>query len=273
MDPWIFPRRHLPGLGLDVRAGGDKFVLHTTETGENAFDNLVEKWQTNPGSGRPHFLIAPQANRVIQLLPLNVNAYTLQNKPGGVDTNRCGHVIQAEICGWAADPKTNEWYVVVADVIARTIHAGLQLNLDLAPRFWGQGERAWLATYTSGIRLPGDAWAAINTVLGHQHAPENDHWDPGYVDIRRLINLIDHRPPAPEGDDDMIYLVLDGRDLTCWLLNGFHKRRVDDGTYWAMLEGMARDKRGMYRFPDGQPNALQGHGSAWIAQLDQAIAI
>jgi hypothetical protein len=176
--------RNVPGL--PVLYGGDKFVPHTTEGG--GVKALLDRWDANPGLGRPHFLAGEWG--VIQLLPLTVNAYTLENKTGGSETNKCGHVIQMEWDGNANDPKTDRFYEVVGKLIADCMNAGIDLDLDICPRFWDDSERGWLATYTSGVRLNAVEWTTVNTIVGHQHAPENAHWDPGYIDVHRLCEVV-----------------------------------------------------------------------------------
>jgi hypothetical protein len=44
-------------------------------------------------------------------------------------------------------------------------------------------------TDAAGVkRLSGQQWLDFSGWLGHQHAPENDHWDPGAIDITDLLN-------------------------------------------------------------------------------------
>jgi hypothetical protein len=45
-------------------------------------------------------------------------------------------------------------------------------------------------------RLSPAAWDAYSGVLGHQHAPDNSHGDPGAIDINRILS-------AARGDDDV----------------------------------------------------------------------
>jgi hypothetical protein len=97
--------------------------------------------------------------------------------------------VQIEIVGRANDARTDEEYETLGKLIADCMRAGLDLDLDLCPRFWDDSERGWLATYTSGVRLSAHDWTWLNTILGHQHAPENAHWDPGGLDVHRVCDI------------------------------------------------------------------------------------
>ena len=39
----------------------------------------------------------------------------------------------------------------------------------------------------SGFRMTMDAWEVFDGVCGHQHVPENTHWDPGALDWGTLM--------------------------------------------------------------------------------------
>jgi hypothetical protein len=40
-----------------------------------------------------------------------------------------------------------------------------------------------------------DEWNNFDGWCGHQHVPENEHWDPGKLDIGRLLRI--KRPGTP----------------------------------------------------------------------------
>jgi len=125
--------------------------------------------------------------RPFQHIPLNYSAAALKNLPGGVQTNR-DNAIQIEICARAAEVGNlpEDAYRVVARVLVYA-HQVKGVPLQSSVRFAGLGEGMVLASVNSPIRLSGGAWDKYTGVLGHQHVPENDHWDPGKFDIQKLL--------------------------------------------------------------------------------------
>jgi hypothetical protein len=186
---WLDGYEHQPviGAGLPVGPGRDKIVLHTTETAAPSLQTLVASWRRNWGAGLPHFIA--EGGRYVQLLPLTVNAYTMENHAGGADVNKAGHVIQVEIVGYARNELTDQEYGALGRWVGDLINAGLAIDLDGCPHFYGANDGIVLASYTSPIRLGARAWTEASGILGHQHAPENAHWDPGHVDIERVCRL------------------------------------------------------------------------------------
>jgi hypothetical protein len=173
MIDWLDGYEHQPvtGAGLPVGPGRDKIVLHTTETAAPSLQTLVASWRRNWGAGLPHFIA--EGGRYVQLLPLTVNAYTMENKAGGADVNKAGHVIQVEIVGYARNELTDQEYGALGRWVGDLINAGLDINLDACPHFYGANDGIVLASYSSPIRLGARAWTEANGILGHQHAPEN----------------------------------------------------------------------------------------------------
>ena len=194
MTDWLPGYEHQPiPVGLNWTPGTAwKVGLHSTETGPAP--RLIDVWRANPGSGCPHFLgITP--DRIVQLLPLSVGAYTAQNPPGGVDTNR-SHLIQIEVCAYAKDAPTwcgagAPWTKALGRWLADLVAAGIPLDLTTELTFGGQ----W-------VGFDGD-YDAFGGVMGHQHIPEQPdrHWDPGRIDIAAL--LAEARHNLNQGDDDM----------------------------------------------------------------------
>lgn len=199
-----------PGAGLSVSAGAVKFVKHTTESRRGTYRAVRNLWRgpANWGKGLPHFLM--DGPRIVQLLPLTVGAYTLVNDPGGADTNRSGPAIQLERCGFAADPMPDDEYDALGKLLADLVDAGHALDLAQHPRFYGANEGIVLARKDSPIRMSAREYEAFNGFCGHQHVPENDHWDPGKLDGDRLeaiarTHLAGGQPaptPTPEDEDD-----------------------------------------------------------------------
>jgi hypothetical protein len=162
----------------------EKVLLHTTE-----------------GSGWPGYqggAVAPnltgypdQAARAMLWrahFPVNMSSRALMHtrtQPTNGD-----HVVQIELVGTCVPggpglywPGAPEWALAgVADMLA-WLHAewGVPLVSTVA---W----RAYNAP-GDGQRLSDNAYDAYRGILGHQHAPQNDHRDPGALNVARVLQL------------------------------------------------------------------------------------
>lgn len=222
MELWLPGYEHRPigGAGLSAGPGRRKAILHTTETDYGTLDVLVNHWRRSWGAGLPHFVA--EGARYVQLLPLDVGAYTLENAPGGADTNRSGPAIQVEIIGYSARGLNDVEYEALGKWLADLVKAGAGIDVTKHPRFYGANEGVVLASYSSPVRMSAAEYNNFNGFCGHQHTPENAHWDPGKLDADRVerIALAHLAPvnvlapaPAPLEDDDMaapIYRYADG---------------------------------------------------------------
>lgn len=165
-----------PGVGafLNVPKRG---VLHTTE-GSTLAGALAAYKSTGSYS---HFTL--DENTVEQHAPINVAVTTLKNAAGGVETNRHG-AIQIEVVGMATNPAWSDKLFANLTALMTWIEqqTGIQPH---APVF-----KAYPSSYglNNGIRFSADGWRNFNGWCGHQHVPENDHGDPGAIDIARLLN-------------------------------------------------------------------------------------
>ena len=175
----------------------EKGVLHTTESrgrfrpGGSYFGH--QSW--------PHFTVS--AGKVWQHIPINRAAKALRNLAGGVQTNNDG-AIQIEIDWQAADIAN----LPAADVDAlrrlmRWIEREARIPATCGVEFHPYpppvrlGREPW--------RLSGPAWDAYRGWCGHQHVPENDHGDPGLIDIAALLPA---PPPPPPPEDPTVFTVV-----------------------------------------------------------------
>lgn len=231
------------GAGLSVTPGNPHVVLHTTESPRGSYNAIRNLWRgaANWGRGLPHFLA--DGSRYVQLLPLNVGAYTLENQPGGADTNRSGPVIQVEICGYAKDDFNDQEIDALAKWLADLVTAGIPLDLSQHPRFFGANEGVILARPDAPQRLSARDYENFNGFLGHQHAPENAHWDPGRLDADRVERQARAYlgGASDESEDDDVTVVCghtDGRKFACW---GLFKRHLAPDELNAYLFMGAKD--------------------------------
>jgi len=164
-------------------------LLHSTEGGS---------WPTyaaasGAGANNPHFTVSPRARQTRQHVPLTRAARALVSGPGNGRNTNTGGAIQIEIIG-TCDPRMGGVPSVLtfndSDLayLASVLHAisattGIPLTTSVE----------WLsypASYgTSRVRLGWDAWGNYHGVLGHQHAPNNVHGDPGSLNVARLLAL------------------------------------------------------------------------------------
>lgn len=196
MSAWL-PGCHRQDFGT---SGGSwarqpaMIVLHSTEgTSWPGYDS---------GQSAPHFTIDPETGERRQHIAMTEAARALANSSGGVETNRAG-CIQIEIigtcdpshegeAGWTFLPDADLSHVaaLVAD-IARDQEIPLTSSVEFIgyPASYGTG---------NGVRLSSSAWGSYRGVCGHQHVPENDHGDPGDIDIAAILG-----GDMPLTDDDV----------------------------------------------------------------------
>ncbi len=187
MTPLYPAAIQIPFLG----ASGGSYVPHAPFRG---ILHTAESKDFNPSqhnffghSNPPHFTLVKKgaAVKIYQHYNINVASRALANKVktiNDVQTNRMA-AIQIEICWYAAqvgalpaDMKTalRAWmrWVEAETGIQRT-----------SPTFYGN------EAYGEGgvARMSAKNWEKFNGWCGHQHVPENDHWDPGKIDIAALL--------------------------------------------------------------------------------------
>lgn len=178
--------------------GSRKALLHTTEGASIA--SAVAAYRAN--NSWPHRTVDLRRRIVAEHLALSVAARSLQNLPGGADaTNKDGDVlIQYELVGSATNPASVgspedlDWFG--REVLGPDCRAmGVPLVTTVR---WIAYRSTPPSSYgaNNGVRLSPAAWDAYSGVLGHQHAPDNVHGDPGAIDINRILI-------AARGDDDM----------------------------------------------------------------------
>jgi hypothetical protein len=172
-----------------------RLVLHTTE-GRTVAGAIAA--YGNSGA-YPHFTVRYGTRERFQHVPLSRSATAVANLSGGVETNRW-RTVQVEIVGFAGESHfwSDEELEWLGREVLRPIREQVPFELT-APAFVGT-ESGTIATTTAAQRMTAAAWRAFNGVCGHQHVPENHHWDPGRLNITTILNAADGAP-VPKEDD------------------------------------------------------------------------
>lgn len=141
----------------------------------------------------PHVSADLRTGRIVQHLLPSQSARSVSNMGGGVETNRYGVVLQVEVIAHAVDPFTRHPPLVGLDRLLEWMDA------NGVPRHWPSGQPL---AYGPDERRPGVSPAAYGLANGtrsltnwvnlgghyaHSQIPENDHGDPGRVDITAII--------------------------------------------------------------------------------------
>lgn len=160
-------------------------VLHTTEG--NSYAGALGAYKR--AASAPHFTVSFETGtfQSWQHIQLDRAATALRNRSGGVETNKL-RCVQIEIVGHANEAADfPREYLDGIGRLMRWIESNTEIK-RISPSFKGAGQGIVLATVASPIRLKNDAWNKFNGWCGHQHVPENDHWDPGLIDIGYLLS-------------------------------------------------------------------------------------
>lgn len=177
--------RRLRGNNGGYETGGPwTLLLHTTEGGLLGSIGALDK-----NNAWPQLLVDFTLGRRIQAYPLSMPGRSLADRAGGVSTNRRGRIIQVEIVGFAH--QSHLWgdgaYRFLADTLRPVFAGGVGSH---GPLFYGTDAGFTLATANAPQRMTYATWNGFGGVCGHQHAPENDHWDPGRFDLARFLLFV-----------------------------------------------------------------------------------
>lgn len=193
VNPLWLPEGHHWDLHIEHRpssndagsftGGGNKFVLHTTEGG-----SLRSNSDLLHGVNTPHLVFGVDPGElhwtVIQLLPFNRAGKALANNAGdGFQTNRA-NAVQVEIVGFTRDvPQWSDlMYKRLANLFVLTQHR-VEIPSKAPCDFSDPNSRM------------GDAqWVSAAGVVGHMHAPDNDHTDPFRFAEGKFLGLVAAMP-------------------------------------------------------------------------------
>ena len=176
-------------------------LLHTTEG---------MGWPSyGGGSSAPHATIRPIPGEGIEVrehIPFGQFAKALQNRPGGVQTNTSG-VLQFELMGTCDEraasrayywPKADDAVLRALADYLRPIMAtyGIPHTSDVTWKSYNRGQAPSSYGLSNGVRMSFEKWMTFRGICGHQHAPENDHGDPGDFPIATLLRHLSRASAA-----------------------------------------------------------------------------
>lgn len=179
--------------GGTLVGGPPRWVWHTYEADPKRLTAVAGARALRAAGNDAHFVFNPLSGQIAQLLPASRSARTLKNVAGGVQTNRLGQVcLQVEVIGFAAHPFTS-----ILTLAGRT---GLGKLVTFArshgiPDVWPAGPPPAYPSGSSPRRA--DIWTTRAGHYGHSQVPENDHGDPGAIDVRVLWAAADGLTTAP----------------------------------------------------------------------------
>lgn len=181
--------------------GAPKGLLHSTETGT---------WPGyRKGASAPHLTVRfDAATRTIearQHFSTTRPSRALVNRAGGVQTNN-QPVFQIELIGSAdrafaaqhgyhhlPDLLQETWALDALAAVLAAASTSLAIPLRSSMR-WVQHPTSY--GETASQRLTGEQWTTYSGWLGHQHAPENTHGDPGDLPIAEILAVASGAPAA-----------------------------------------------------------------------------
>lgn len=180
--------------GPQDRSYPPRLVLHTTEGG----GTIAALFAYYHGSTFwPHFTADLTRHQLAQHIPFSRGGRALSHSTS-TQTNDA-NCIQVEIIGHAAQAAL--WPVADVEWLGRAL-AGVLNTLGIrrsGPTFVAGG-----AGFGAPQRMTEGAWRVFNGVCGHQHVPENDHWDPGAFNLAAFL-----RGATPHTTEPDMHVTLD----------------------------------------------------------------
>lgn len=164
--------------GGSMVGGAPRVVWHTTENDPTRASAADLANYLNGTNNQVHLVWNPVSGEIVQMIPANRAGRGLVNRAGGVQTNRQGSVcIQIEVVGQAVHPFTEGPCKNLDKIESWLTSLGI-------PHVWPAGQPKPYPESAGGERSV-EAWAHGGH-FGHSQVPENDHGDPGHVNIAEL---------------------------------------------------------------------------------------
>jgi hypothetical protein len=256
-------------IRIDSSAGGGlvggppRWVWHTYEADPAGLSAVEGARSLHAAGNDVHFVLNPLTGDIAQLLPASVSGRGLKNSQGGVETNRLGTVcLQVEVIAFASHPFTGIVTPAGKEGLGRLIRFGRAHGI---PDVWPAGPPP---AYPHGFSVRSAAtWTAHPGHYGHSQVPENDHGDPGAIDVQALFatarstsslskghRVFVIRTPSngsfavwPDGDH-MAYVKVDDATAARWVAGGIPQASLGaaDATALMRLQAAVQD-------PDAAP--------------------
>lgn len=147
----------------------------------------------------PHMTI-DRNGKVYQHLPANVAARALKNLSGGIQTNRLGRInFQIEVVAQPTSTSysVDTWIAKAQRVSLARVVKWLRDEWEVPIQYPARIAGSYSAANKLGFRFSGDEVLIWSGWLGHQHWPENEHWDPG---LESIVDIW-----ANYGEEDMAF--------------------------------------------------------------------
>lgn len=226
--------------GLTYTGGPWKLVYHSAEG--STMEGLINTFKRNPGIAS-QLGMCWKTQRKVQFISLFHSGKALRNLPGGVQTNR-DKVIQIEIVDfWTQTPNIPDSGLrFLGEGLAEIwLAVGGAFKLELGYKPLVGPEDGYTARVDAPQRYSAAEWDEFNAVAGHCNVPENEHTDPGKLNMDRIFyyakQYINNISPDKEEEDMASVLVLDpdAPDGKVWECLGLQRRWVHDQEELALL--------------------------------------
>lgn len=219
--------------GSYTDAGEPKGLLHTTE-GKNYASARGAYVKNNSW---PHATATFEKGffELYSNNPLTKASRALKNVGGGVETNR-DRVAQLEIVG-TCDTSKKDWGNQYVENFPQAYLDGIALWMRWVEEQLGVPRVCTVkflpypqSSGKSSVRLSNPAFDSYSGWLGHQHAAENVHGDPGLINMAYLLG---NTTISPQEEDEMNRLVRIKDQAQVWCICGNGK--------WAVPSEETRD--------------------------------
>lgn len=171
-----------------LQGGARKVIWHTTENDPNKTSAMAVARYLNVVGSQVNLVWNPVTGEMVQMIPANRGGRGLENRSGGVETNRGGSIVfQIEVVGQAKNPWTNGPCVnlkVIVDFLE-------QLGVS---EVWPAGDLKPYPESYGGSRST-SAWAKSGH-FGHSQVPENVHGDPGDINQAKVFTGVSTGSPG-----------------------------------------------------------------------------
>ena len=252
LQPWLYKAGRFHVERVSVPCVGAKVDLRVPPTGVG---HTVEgSWEAGLSVFRqhyaPHFMVGRDRAgvvRIVQFCPLGEMAAALQNRAGGVETNRWARA-QIEFATssrptpWHLDAGVEAAAAALLEELRRV--AGIPLSRPF-PDSLGAGT---VASYGYSRRYAGK-WGRVGGWYNHAEVPENAHWDMGAFSWTRLFGLAQQLAP----------LIAPGHEKP-----GYYT--------WVRWRLGHSEYRGRARDPRVRPGVPERIPAAWWRRLEARVA-